>query len=870
MANRVLPADLAIDVEAFFGAIVAFTNGDSALAGALLGSVLADHAPVPPTLGRPLPPHCPPLPPDIHGFPGPWHEVRDPAHPCVGDAAVLACRVLHRLHVFDELVTWVETVRQRDLVWPEEVRPEIDLAAVDVREGRLREGRSGLETLLSRQPDLPPARRATVQFNLALTLSQLGEFQRARELMVACIASSRLAHVQWDLSHHLLGHGLLEVRNFRLDEGEELIRQSLAMSRSQGQHIIAYQAMSNLAICLYKQGRPDEALALIDECEGPLLESRNLQGWVQARLVRCKCHLVAGRYAEAVVIAEVMEREAAARSYRRERGLAVEMLGDAAVLAGDHAAARRRYQCARDMAHGAAPGGDLVAGLTRRLAEVTLLEGDAPAAVLALQDAEVRSREAGEPFEVVVSGRMLAEALYAVGTFGEARSAARRAVAAGRLHGCNMELSRALLAEARAEAELATGGGGGDGDVDGQRETAWSLAAEARAITMRLGFARDREACDRFLSRLREAWRAAWVWSGGPPPPESLATDASPEFIAGSPAMVAAAEQMAVAAASHDAVLVTGETGTGKEIVARRIHGMSGRSRGPLVSVNCAAVPVDLFEREFFGHAPGAFTGADRGARGLVEHAHRGTLFLDEVGDLPAAVQAKLLRLIQEGTYRRLGDPAERWVDLRVIAATNVDLPSRVAAGGFRADLYFRLGVLEVWLPPLRERGADVLALARAFVRRGLGDGGDLAAVFPPEMLAVLECYDWPGNIRELEALTRRACLYRRSGRQMPVGLLPVGLREVVCGGRGRSADREGDRGDGVGVGRYTEYSVRESPAALRLDDVLAATERQAILEALRAAHGNRSRAAERLGISRKTLYAKIRRLDIELVAAAD
>jgi len=309
--------------------------------------------------------------------------------------------------------------------------------------------------------------------------------------------------------------------------------------------------------------------------------------------------------------------------------------------------------------------------------------------------------------------------------------------------------------------------------------------------------------------------------------------------------MTDAAGQMAAAAASADPVLITGETGTGKEVAARRIHDLGLRRRGPLVSVNCAAIPADLFEREFFGHAAGAFTGADQAGPGLVEMAHGGTLFLDELGDLRLELQAKLLRLIQEGTFRRLGDPVERRVDLRIIAATNVDLPARVHDGDFRQDLFYRLGVLEVQLPPLRDRSTDVAQLVESFVRRGLGGEVTATAVLSARVLGMLERYDWPGNVRELEALVRRACLFSRAGQTLPVAMLPEGLRVMV------------DEHEAVPLGEC------EGEVGMGLADRLAAAERAAIQDALSVSRGNRTRAAKILGISRQALYGKIERLGV-------
>ena len=819
-------------------------------AATLLGVLLAPFAELPTTLRSTGPvPVGPAPPPDFYQRTGPWDLIRDVHDPRLGDAAIVACRVLQRLNAFPELLAWIDQLRRHNLVWPDETLLDISHAAILIREGRLHGGRLMMEDLLREHPQLPAPRRSHLLHNLGITLSQLGEYRRARDLLAEAVAVCRRASEHWYLGLSLMGHGLVEIHGGRLGDGEALLDEAVTLLDANRQIQYADIARFNLAIALYKQGRLAEALVLVDRVEAALLRAGGSQPWLQTRLVRCKVHLMGGRPEAARRVARAVEKRCAAQNFIREEGLALEIQGDAALLTDDLDTARTYYERAMVMACREAPDGDLAVGLRRRLARVDLLAGNLVAARRGLHEALLACRSAGEQYEEVVSGRLLAEAELALDDATAAKASAHRAVSVARVHGCDLALGRALAVEARAEAELAA-----RGSDAGRRETAWSLAAEARRVFLRLGFDADRTACDEFLSELRESWRTAWIWAGGPPPPESLSGGAEPAFVAGSPAMVSCAETMAAAAASDDPVLITGETGTGKEVATRRIHDLGRRRKGPLVAVNCAAVPADLFEREFFGHAPGAFTGAEGGGSGFVEQAHLGTLFLDEVGELPLELQPRLLRLLQEGTYRRLGDPVEQQVDLRVVAATNVDLPGRVDAGEFRRDLYFRLCVLEVGLPPLRERGSDVVDLVTAFVRRGLGKSAGPGDVLPEAVLSVLGSYDWPGNVRELEALVRRACLFVQMGKALTVGMLPVGLRGLVAGRMGREG---GFVGDGVAPAQ-----VAGRPGLLLVERMMAA-EREVIVEALGVAAGNRTRAAELLGISRKSLYAKMGRLGV-------
>jgi DNA-binding NtrC family response regulator len=277
-------------------------------------------------------------------------------------------------------------------------------------------------------------------------------------------------------------------------------------------------------------------------------------------------------------------------------------------------------------------------------------------------------------------------------------------------------------------------------------------------------------------------------------------------------------------------VLITGESGTGKELVAKAIHDASERI-GDFVAVNCAAIPAELVESELFGHTGQAFTGARQARAGLFETAHKGTIFLDEIGELPLVIQPKLLRAIQEGTIRRVGDSREQTIDVRIIAATNRDLEREVAENRFREDLFWRLNVIHLHVPPLRERVFDVPLLVEYFlqkVRRGERQPLEIA----PETLALLTAYSWQGNVRELENTVERAVALARGA-----VLTPEDLPERI-----RTA------------GASARLIAKSKAKRMTLDEL----EREYILEILREAGGNKSKAAEILDLDRKTLYRKL------------
>ena len=311
------------------------------------------------------------------------------------------------------------------------------------------------------------------------------------------------------------------------------------------------------------------------------------------------------------------------------------------------------------------------------------------------------------------------------------------------------------------------------------------------------------------------------------------------DFVGASPAALEVKRRARLAAGRDMPVLLLGETGTGKEVLAQAIHSVSTRTDKPFVGVNVAAIPDNLLEAEFFGVAPGAYTGADRRTRdGKFQLANGGTLFLDEVGDMPLPLQAKLLRALQEGEIEPLGSNKVVPVDVRVIAATSRNLETMIAEGSFRSDLYYRLNVLEIPIPPLRDRLADLGVLCEALLE-DIGDGLDVRGEITDAGVSALAGYDWPGNIRELRNVLERALTMGEDG-----GLLDADAIFKVL-------PRNGNRP----VSTLAPRPVRP------LGQTMAEAEAQAIEEALVAARGNRTRAAKLLGISRSVLYEKLARM---------
>ena len=301
------------------------------------------------------------------------------------------------------------------------------------------------------------------------------------------------------------------------------------------------------------------------------------------------------------------------------------------------------------------------------------------------------------------------------------------------------------------------------------------------------------------------------------------------------------AERIRLVASRRSTVLITGETGTGKEVVARAIHAAGDRARLPMVSINCCALPETLLEAELFGHVRGAFTGAVNARAGRFEQAHRGTIFLDEIGDMPMSLQAKLLRVLQEREIQRLGSPETLRVDVRVIAATNMDLEGMTRQGKFREDLYYRLNVVPIIVPPLRERSRDVPALTLHFIEKVCRQENIACKQISREILERLAGHDWPGNVRQLENVVEKAIVLSGDRPILHAGDFSLGVRQHPPSAAGPF--------------------VALPDQGLDFERTVGSIELNILEQALRKTRGNKKLAAEMLGFKRTTLSAKLKSL---------
>jgi two-component system, NtrC family, response regulator HydG len=331
--------------------------------------------------------------------------------------------------------------------------------------------------------------------------------------------------------------------------------------------------------------------------------------------------------------------------------------------------------------------------------------------------------------------------------------------------------------------------------------------------------------------------------------PEKAALPGSSMGIIGSsPSMQTLFKRIGKVAPTDSTVLIQGESGTGKELVARALHEHSRRAKAPMISVNCAAIPETLIESELFGHEKGAFTGATAGRTGLVEAADGGTLFLDEIGELPLEAQARLLRVLQEGEIRRVGSVQSSKVDVRLVAATHRDLKTLARQGLFREDLYYRLNVIELRLPPLRERGDDVMLIAEALLQRAASNMQQEGLHFSPAAAEAIRQYNWPGNVRELENAIERAAILCDED-EIPADLLGIDIDPEF--------ERASEASNALETMRHPDTQSHEPSEDLSLEDYF----QHFVLE--HQEHMTETELANKLGISRKCLWERRQRLGI-------
>jgi len=585
---------------------------------------------------------------------------------------------------------------------------------------------------------------------------------------------------------------------------------------------------TNLAIVYLKSGEFGAVEAVLDEADAFFVKAGRPPEALNNYLVRGRYLNLIGRSREALELLSRTSEEIPALEMPREMAICLEYMGDSHLALRDFASAAALYQRALNGRNASKPFGDVVAEIGYRMGEALINLGDPNGAIISCERGLKVSKETGERYEECANQRVLALANWASGNPRKALRNIAESVELARLYEIPYELARAL--QWHGEARLQSSG---SDDQTQARRHLW----EARGIYERLGLTHAARQVDKLLG-----FESQPEPSTSEPGIEALQGLANLDggalrfgIVTCNPEVSEAVATIQSIAPSRIPVLITGQSGVGKEVLAKALHLMSDRRKGPFVPVNCGAVSQTLIDSEFFGHERGAFTGAVSAREGLIASSHQGTLFLDEIGELSPAAQATLLRVLETGELRPVGRDDLRKIDVRLVAATNASLEDLVERGVFRRDLYYRLNGVSVTLPPLQEREEDIRALFRHFWAQAVA-ASRKKLVLADDVEAMLCAYSWPGNVRELKNEVARVVAMADSG-------IVVNREAFLPRQRARTAES---------LRRTREQLTRTS------------AEREEILRALRAHGGNKAEAARSLGgMKRTTLLYKIERLGI-------
>jgi DNA-binding NtrC family response regulator len=751
--------------------------------------------------------------------------------PSLRDGALLVAENLQRLRRYDECREWLRLARA------EQMLPQDDPEAVIVElwitwsEGHYRDVIREAERFLQRYTGQLHPLLSEFLFLRGIARSRVGEHRAARDDCETAYSLFKVLGRRERQAEACNAIGTILLQQSRYGDALRWLHESLEINRELDLTRRIGDNFLNIGIAYYKMGKYEDSRRFLTRAieTDALVSSPDLLCRAKIALgnvKRLQRDFSGARSNLMAAYTLATERRAA-----REECLSLEFLGDVLRDEGKPEEARRYYARGMAIAKRIAPSGDLVMELLRRDGECLELLDRPDEAVAILKKARALAVKLGDRFEEGVTLRCLATTAAKSGDLPAARTHIVKALTCLEDVKARHELAMTHLSAARVFSQTDPAAPV-DAEMEALLENALKYALAADQLFQEIGIPYWLEGVGQIVSEL--AWRHLTKVGGKKQPAPVLAsvTEWEPEagFVAASRQIRAVLQQSDAFADFDEAVLITGETGTGKELVARRIHALSPRRERPFVAVNCAAVPATLFEREFFGHRRGAYSGADQDSPGFVAQADGGTLFLDEIGELPWELQAKLLRLLQDGSYTRLGDPQEHKANVRLLAATNADLDELVAEGRFRKDLNYRLKALEIDVPPLRERRDDILPLLKHYLTGFAGRPVAVWEYFNEESVQVMMRYSWPGNVREVIMVARRAHISKAAKGQTSVQL-GTGAASIQLSG---SAKVDAAEAEGM--------------------------TRERILKALDDAGGNKAEAARLLGVARQTLYRWLRR----------
>lgn len=761
----------------------------------------------------------------------------DPALPQVKDGVVLWAKNLYQLDRFGELEVLMASAGRWGLV-PDQL-PELDVVQLSFayKHGQYCEVvKEATRFIEEQRADLPPI-IADYLYLRGLARSSLGEPGGAREDAEMAYSLFKILGNDFESARTANLMGILFFRAAEYPAADRWFRQAYDLHKKLGMRKNMGGNLLNIGIACYKRGDFQQALIELDAAQ-------NLLEQVGANVSLCRAAIARGNtlrllrfFSEAQEILLGAFDQANGLLLAREEALALEFLGDVARDQNQIEKARRFYSRALAVGRSLAPDGDLVMEVLRRQGQCLIRLGRETEAISVLGRSLNLARSQGDRCEEGVGRRAMAEALFAVGDLESAHRYSAQSVVLLEEIGSHHELAKARLVRARiglARLDSANGV-----DHCAALEESWRQALAAMDVFLKTGvefwILATRQLLN-VISGLRTEVESQANFAAENSAPHSLRPKRPSSAIVHVSSRMRDLIQLCDAFAdSQEPVLITGATGTGKELFARRLHEKSGRRSADLVSVNITAIPESVFAREFFGHVRGSFSGADQDGIGLAAKAHQGTLFLDEIGEMPLSLQPRLLRLLQDGTYHALGDPSERQVDIRLVAATNADLEKMVALGTFRADLYYRLKILELKIPPVSQRPEDIVPLLRHFLSQDAGRQVNPAEYFNAQSLQLMERYDWPGNVREIAMVASQARVQMGSGGSVCIEVGSFGSETLLLTG------------------------PEQAPWAPQGDaEAIPPDRRSRILLALAETDGNRAQAARKLGVSRSTLYRRM------------
>jgi DNA-binding NtrC family response regulator/tetratricopeptide (TPR) repeat protein len=680
---------------------------------------------------------------------------------------------------------------------------------------------------------------------LGIVAAEEGDLPGAEKLFHKCIWTLRKLDDIGGLSMAYANLAVVMKRQGNFSKALGYFSKVMRMASEAGDQQRIASTLANMGLCLYRTGRLDEAEEKLEES---LQRSKSIgyeRGVVSAELSLANIYRLKGEMDKAAESLDSARARSAAKEFGRAEVLGYEFAGDLAFDQGETDEAWKDYLSALKLAGQQSRANDLLTEIHRRRAEVLLLRGDLAGARAECISCLGFCRRVGDRYERALAFRVLAKVLCAEGNLAASEKFFMRSEAELMTMGARFELARLYLERSAlfGSEEVARDPGAGAlkaivrGDV-----------TRAAASFSEIGASRWVEKCRAIGAKMKS------VLDGLEPVPRHSSEEARkddsaqalgslPEsfsdIVTASSKLIDVLEQAQRVARSSAPVLIAGESGVGKELVARAIHDSSG-VKGEFVAVNVAAVAPTLYESEMFGHIKGAFSGAERDRRGLVEEADGGTLFLDEIGEMPPRLQVKLLRFLQSGEYRRVGETRMRHARVRVVSATNRDIKEVVKTGRLRKDLLYRIAAVTLTIPPLRMRREDIPPLVEHFVERySKCDRKPISGVSPEAMDALCSSQWTDNNVRELENEVRRCVALCSKGQTITLDLLSPELVD--------------------------SRACREEDALARgLQERVDSYERRLVLDALRKCSWNKSHAARALGISRSGLTAKLKRLEIE------